>query len=47
LKKAQSKTLNWHYRQIDGEEHQSTPHATLFQGLRKYFKYYPSLFINT
>ena len=47
LKQHNPAKLDWHYRKIDGEDHESMGHATLYQALRSYFKYYPELFINT
>lgn len=46
LKDKSAKNLNWTYRIIGGEEHRSTPYATLYKALRKYFFYYPELAIN-
>lgn len=47
LQQRKPANLNWHYRVINGEEHRSTAHATLYQALRSYFKFYPRLAINT
>ena len=47
LKTKAPKTLNWNYRQIKGESHRSTPYATIYHGIRKYFFYYPELQFNS
>ncbi|MCJ8275102.1 MAG: hypothetical protein MJK04_37580 [Psychrosphaera sp.] len=47
LKKQMPKKLNWQYRVIEGEEHRSTPYATLYHGLKNYYKYYPELALTT
>ncbi len=47
LKKQMPKKLNWQYRVIEGEQHTSTAHAALYQGLKSYFKYFPELGIYT
>jgi len=47
LKKKAPETLNWNYRIIDGEEHRSTAHASLYQGLRNYYHDYPIIQIKT
>ncbi|MDC8003923.1 alpha/beta hydrolase-fold protein [Aureisphaera galaxeae] len=36
-------TMPWKFREFEGEEHRSTPYATLYHGLRNYFQYYPEL----
>ena len=35
--------MNWTYRKLDGEEHRSTPYATIYHGLKSYYYYYPEL----
>ena len=37
------KMLNWTFRELEGEEHRSTPFSTLYHGIRKTFSYYPEL----
>ncbi|TDQ25724.1 alpha/beta hydrolase-fold protein [Tenacibaculum caenipelagi] len=37
------KTMNWTFREIEGEEHRSTPFTTLYHGLKKYYHFYPEL----
>lgn len=39
--------INWSYHKLAGEEHQSTPYATLYRGLRAYYEYYPQLSFST
>ena len=41
------KTLDWTFRELEGEEHRSTPFATLYHGIKKYFNYYPELQFST
>lgn len=47
LSKSTLKNMNWTYRKLDGEEHRSTPYATIYHGLKSYFYYYPELQFNT
>lgn len=42
-----SNKLNWTYRQLEDEEHRSTPYATIYHGLRTYYHYYPELQFNS
>ncbi|CAM1365177.1 conserved hypothetical protein [Tenacibaculum sediminilitoris] len=37
------KAMNWIYRELEGEEHRSTPFTTLYHGLQKYYHFYPEL----
>ncbi|WP_428740192.1 alpha/beta hydrolase-fold protein [Tenacibaculum sp.] len=37
------KTMNWTFRELEGEEHRSTPFTTLYHGLKKYYHFYPEL----
>jgi len=37
------KTMNWTFRELQGEEHRSTPYTTLYHGIKKSFNYYPEL----
>ena len=46
LSKKASKTLNWTFREFEGEEHRSTPFITLYHGLKNYFYYYPEIQFN-
>lgn len=41
------KTMNWVFKELEGEEHRSTPFTTLYHGIRKYFEYYPELQFNS
>ena len=41
------KTLNWTFKELEGEEHRSTPFTTLYHGIKKYFNYYPELQFNS
>ncbi|MFK8161725.1 MAG: alpha/beta hydrolase-fold protein [Lewinella sp.] len=41
------KSLDWTFMKLEDEEHRSTPFATLYHGLRKYYQYYPELQFNT
>ncbi|WP_171037037.1 alpha/beta hydrolase-fold protein [Maribacter algarum] len=41
------KTINWTYKELEGEEHRSTPFTTLYHGITAYFDYYPELQFNT
>ena len=40
------KTMNWTYKEFEGEEHRSTPFTTLYHGIKKYFYYFPELQFN-
>lgn len=46
LTKKAPKTMNWTFKEFEGEEHRSTPFTTLYHGIKKYFKYYPELQFN-
>jgi len=37
------KTMNWTFRELQGEQHRSTPFTTLYHGIKEYFHYYPEL----
>ncbi|MGH1364575.1 MAG: alpha/beta hydrolase-fold protein [Calditrichia bacterium] len=37
------KALDWTFRELQGEEHRSTPFTTLYHGIRNYYQYYPEL----
>lgn len=39
--------MNWTYRKLEGEEHTSTPYATIYHGLKSYYSYYPELQFNS
>ncbi|WP_350292734.1 alpha/beta hydrolase-fold protein [uncultured Croceitalea sp.] len=41
-----SKVTNWTFRELQGEEHRSTPFITLYHGIKKQFSYYPELQFN-
>ncbi len=41
------KTMNWVFKELEGEEHRSTPFTTLYHGIKKNFEYYPELQFNT
>mgnify|MGYP005995690897 CR=1 FL=1 len=41
------KTMNWFFRELQGEEHRSTPFTTLYHGIKKYYNYYPELQFNS
>lgn len=41
-----SKAANWTFRELEGEEHRSTPFITLYHGIKKYFNYYSELQFN-
>lgn len=41
------KTMNWAFRELQGEEHRSTPFTTLYHGIKKHFSYYPELQFNS
>jgi enterochelin esterase-like enzyme len=43
LKKKAPKTMTWTYRKLDGEEHRSTPYATIYHGVKNYYHFYPEL----
>ena len=45
LKEKAPDSLRWSYRVIPNEEHLSTPHASLFQGLKNYFYAYKEFHI--
>lgn len=47
LTKKAPETLNWTFKELEGEEHRSTPFTTLYHGLKNYFKYYPEIQFNT
>ncbi|MEQ9264746.1 MAG: alpha/beta hydrolase-fold protein [Balneolaceae bacterium] len=40
------KTMSWEFKELEGEEHRSTPFTTLYHGLKKHFSYYPELQFN-
>ena len=35
--------MNWIFRELEGEQHRSTPFATLYHGIKKHYHYYPEL----
>ncbi|WP_347921875.1 alpha/beta hydrolase-fold protein [Pontimicrobium sp. SW4] len=37
------KTMNWIFRELEGEQHRSTPFTTLYHGIKKHYHYYPEL----
>jgi len=37
------KTMPWIFRELEGEQHRSTPFSTLYHGIKEYFHYYPEL----
>ena len=39
--------LHWKFKQLESEEHRSTPFTTLYHGLTQYFQFYPELQFNT
>ena len=39
--------LNWAFKELDDEEHRSTPFTTLYHGIKKNFDYYPELQFNS
>lgn len=41
------KTMNWVFKELEGEEHRSTPFTTLYHGIKKHFYYYPELQFNS
>ncbi|WP_291865154.1 alpha/beta hydrolase-fold protein [Maribacter sp.] len=41
------KTMNWVFKELEGEEHRSTPFTTLYHGIKKHFNYYPELQFNS
>ena len=41
------KTMNWAFKELEGEEHRSTPFSTLYHGIKKSFQYYPELQFNS
>lgn len=41
------KTMNWVFKELEGEEHRSTPFTTLYHGIKKHFDYYPELQFNS
>tara|TARA_R110002033_G_scaffold37974_1_gene77150 strand:+ start:1322 stop:2509 length:1188 start_codon:yes stop_codon:yes gene_type:complete len=41
------KTMNWFFRELQGEEHRSTPFTTLYHGIKKYYNYFPELQFNS
>lgn len=46
LKLKAPKTLNWNYKELENEEHLSTPYSTVYFGLKKFYHYYPELQFN-
>lgn len=46
LKLKAPKTLNWNYKELENEEHLSTPYSTIYFGLKKFYGYYPELQFN-
>lgn len=43
LKLKAPKTLNWNYKELENEEHRSTPYSTIYFGIKKFYHYYPEL----
>lgn len=43
LKSNTIESFNWTFRELQGEEHRSTPFITLYHGIKSAFKYYPEL----
>ncbi len=41
------KNMNCYFRELEGEQHRSTPFTTLYHGIEKYFNYYPELQFNS
>ncbi|MGI9533001.1 alpha/beta hydrolase-fold protein [Lutimonas sp.] len=46
LKLKASKTLNWTYKELENEEHRSTPYSTIYSGVKNFYQYYPELQFN-
>lgn len=46
LKLKASKSFNWTYKELENEEHRSTPYSTIYSGITNYYKYYPELQFN-
>ncbi len=47
LKSKGPKTMDWTLKELDGEEHRSTPFTTLYHSLKKTFNFYPELQFNS
>ncbi|QCX39053.1 hypothetical protein FF125_16125 [Aureibaculum algae] len=41
------KTMNWVFRELQDEEHRSTPFTTLYHGIKEYYNYFPELQFNS
>lgn len=39
-------SMNWTFTEMEGEEHRSTPYASLYHGIRTYYAFYPELQFN-
>jgi len=37
------KKMNWIFRELNGEQHRSTPFTTLYHGIKEYYHFYPEL----
>jgi len=37
------KEMNWTFRELEGEQHRSTPFTTLYHGIKEYYYFYPEL----
>lgn len=37
------KKMNWIFRELEGEQHRSTPFTTLYHGIKEYYYFYPEL----
>ncbi|MFY0602769.1 MAG: hypothetical protein JXQ93_02385 [Flavobacteriaceae bacterium] len=46
LKLKASKSLHWTYKELENEEHRSTPYSTIYSGLKTFYQYYPELQFN-
>ena len=46
LKLKAPKTLNWTYKELENEEHRSTPYSTIYFGVKNFYYYYPELQFN-
>lgn len=47
LRKKAPESMNWTFKELEGEEHRSTPFTTLYHGIKTYFSYYPELQFNS
>jgi predicted alpha/beta superfamily hydrolase len=47
LKNKAPNSMNWIFRELEGEEHRSTPFTTLYHGIAKAYEYYPELQFNS